>query len=226
MEHKYINNCTLSEPDLLDNIVQYIKDHHIKMISIMNESLLIYCFKIKELFKKIVIHFYAIKEIDTINLVYLNYINIVYCSNKEYMDHLNHLFFQTKPHIDYIRVITFGTFDLFHKGHYNILKRASDYGILYVGVSTDALNVKKNKRSVNDLHQRKIDVYTTNFANLIFDEESLELKNDYVKKYACNLLIMGDDWKDGFNFCDCACLYLPRTPDISTTLLKQNLGLL
>ena len=216
---------TLSNYVPLDEMLHYIHDHDIQKIFLLHESLLVHCAHLKERFH-ILIHFYVWKEMDPTNHVYLNHVNHVYCSKKEYMDPLNAYVFQTKPHIDYIRVITFGTYDLFHKGHYNILERAHAFGILYVGVSTDELNLKKHKTSVNPLAQRKLDVHHTNFASLIFDEESLEWKQDYVKKYACNLLIMGDDWKDGFNFCECACLYLPRTPDISTTLLKQNLGLL
>ncbi len=100
-----------------------------------------------------------------------------------------------------------------------------EFGNLHVGVSTDFLNQTKGKLAIYDLEKRKEDVQNTGFADIIFDEESLEEKNNYVKKYNCNLLIMGDDWKDKFNFCDCACLYLPRTPNISTTLLKNEQSL-
>ena len=224
--HQYLHNWTLSESISLDEMLQHIHDHDIKRISLMSESLLTHCGHVKERFTQIILNFYATKDVDPSNMAYLNHVTHVYCSKKEYMDTLNAFVFQTKPLIDYIRVITFGTFDLFHEGHYQILKRAKAFGTLYVGVSTDELNLKKRKTSVYHVSRRKIDVYTTDFADLIFEEESLEWKQDYVKKYACNLLIMGDDWKDGFNFCDCACLYLPRTPGISTTLLKQNLGLL
>ena len=217
-------NYTLSDIDALELMTSTVDKANI--ISIMKENLWMYCDVLREQFKNSIINVYVTTDTDPSNFIWLNGVNNVYCSKKEYMDILNQFSFQTKPNIDYIRVITFGTYDLFHKGHYNILKRAKEFGVLYVGISTDELNLKKNKKSVNKLAQRRIDVHNTEFANLIFDEESLELKNDYVKKYACNLLIMGDDWKDGFNFCDCACLYLPRTPDISTTLLKQNLGLL
>jgi glycerol-3-phosphate cytidylyltransferase len=140
--------------------------------------------------------------------------------NIEYIEQHNEIILH-KPIIDYIRVITFGTYDLFHIGHTNILKRAKNYGELVVGVSTDELNSRKGKTSVNQLKQRKEDVEKSGYADYIFDEESLEFKNDYIKKYNCNLLIMGDDWKDAFNYCDCACLYLERTPGISTTMLKE-----
>ena len=74
-------------------------------------------------------------------------------------------------------------FDLFHHGHYSILKRSKNYGMeLYVGVSTDNLNILKNKQSIHNLEQRKNDVFNTSFSNLVFDEESLELKQKYIKK--------------------------------------------
>lgn len=166
-----------------------------------------------------------IDEIEFQNVALLTHVDNVFCSKVEYIEYLNRVgIVINKQNVDLIRVITFGTYDLFHIGHTNILKRAKTHGSqLVVGVSTDELNKKKGKTSINNLEKRKLDVFESGYADIIFDEDSLEQKNEYVKKYNCNLLIMGDDWKDGFNFCDCACIYLPRTPDISTTLLKQQL---
>lgn len=232
--HNYINNCTITydfseidENNKVISFLKYINYNDLKMISLMSQEFLIYCADIKYYFKDIIINFYMVNDIDNNNLIFLNYVDNIFCSKKDYIDKLNNLkiFNQLKrPNIDFIQVITFGTFDLFHIGHEKILQRAKAFGNLIVGVSTDELNIKKNKKSVNDLEKRKTDVFNTKYADLIFDEESLELKNDYVNKYNCNLLIMGDDWKDKFNFCDCACIYLQRTPDISTTLLKQLIG--
>lgn len=167
-----------------------------------------------------------INDIDCQNVPLLSYVDNIFCSKVEYIEYLNNYSsLLDKQNVDLIRVITFGTYDLFHIGHTNILKRAKTLGSqLVVGVSTDELNKIKGKTSINNLEKRKLDIECSGYADIIFDEESLEHKNDYVKKYNCNLLIMGDDWKDGFNFCDCACVYLPRTPDISTTLLKQKLS--
>jgi glycerol-3-phosphate cytidylyltransferase len=167
-----------------------------------------------------------IDEIECQNVALLSYVDNIFCSKVEYIEYLNGVgVVINKQNVDLIRVITFGTYDLFHIGHTNILKRAKTHGSqLVVGVSTDELNKKKGKTSINNLDKRKLDVQCSGYADIIFDEESLEYKNEYVKKYNCNLLIMGDDWKDGFNFCDCACIYLPRTPDISTTMLKEKLG--
>lgn len=235
--HEYINNKTLNnynlfftnnKSNLFDKTIfflKYINNEKIKNLYITDENFLLFCVDVKFYFKDINIYFYINKELENKNIILLNYVNTVYCLNSIYIEYLNNLnvYFLNKPIIEITKVITFGTYDLFHIGHVNILKRAKEYGELVVGVSTDELNNKKNKISINNLEQRKLDVYNTNYANIIFDEESLELKNDYVKKYNCNLLIMGDDWIDAFNFCDCACLYLPRTPNISTTMLKKEL---
>jgi glycerol-3-phosphate cytidylyltransferase len=240
-EHLYINNETQNNynnftiqlkfetNDVLNHIavLKYIKEKNIKTWNIMDKNFLIFCPDIKYYFKDIIINFYVLNNIDKKNLIFLNYVDNMFCSNQLYIDYIKKYMdiwcISNKPKIDSIRVITFGTFDLFHIGHVNILKRAKQYGELFVGVSTDELNLKKNKKSVNNLEHRKNDVKNSNYANYIFDEESLELKNEYVKKYNCNLLIMGDDWKNKFNYCDCACLYLRRTPNISSTFLKKKM---
>lgn len=239
--HIYINNETLVDYDYFikslnfqDNKVlnhieflKYIKNKNIKNLNIMDERFLIFCPDIKYYFKDTNINFYMSTNLDNKNIMLLNYIDNVFCSKKQYIDYLEEcdILLLNKPNIDYIRAITFGTYDLFHIGHTNILKRAKNYGELFVGVSTDELNIKKGKQSVNNLKQRKHDVKNNSDCDHIFDEESMELKNEYVKNYNCNLLIMGDDWKNAFNFCDCACIYLERTSGISTSMLKEKLFL-
>jgi glycerol-3-phosphate cytidylyltransferase len=119
------------------------------------------------------------------------------------------------------RVITFGTFDVFHIGHYNILKRSKSYGTyLIVGISSDELNMTKGKNSVWDLQKRIKHVESTGLVDLIFVEESLEKKKEYIMKYKADLLIMGDDWKGAFDWVGIPCLYLERTKNISSTLSK------
>lgn len=122
-------------------------------------------------------------------------------------------------------VITFGTFDLFHEGHYNLLKRAKMYGErLIVGVSSDELNFKKGKKSMNDLNQR-LEIVSKNFhVDEVFIEESLEDKNFYIKKYNADILIMGDDWKNKFDWVSCKVIYLERTINISSTILKTKIS--
>lgn len=122
------------------------------------------------------------------------------------------------------KVITFGTFDLFHNGHLNILERAKLLGdYLIVGVSSDTLNAKKHKVSVMPVEQRARFIEKLHCVDEVFIEESLELKQEYIDKYDADLLVMGDDWQGKFDWVNCAVTYLPRTESISTTLMKLAL---
>ena len=99
------------------------------------------------------------------------------------------------------KIITFGTFDLFHIGHLNILKRAKEQGdYLIVGISSDELNKKKGKMSVISLKDRMEIVKSITYVDEVFIEDSLELKDQYIKDYGADVLVMGDDWKDKFGF--------------------------
>jgi glycerol-3-phosphate cytidylyltransferase len=122
------------------------------------------------------------------------------------------------------KIITFGTFDLFHIGHLNILRRAKEQGdYLIVGVSSDELNEKKGKKSIIPIKDRIEIVKSLACVDEVFIEDSLELKDQYIKEHGADLLVMGDDWKDKFNWVSCDVLYLERTPNISTTLIKHIL---
>lgn len=119
------------------------------------------------------------------------------------------------------KIITFGTFDVLHIGHINILKRAKEHGdYLIVGVSSDSLNFEKKKRYpiYNEIDRIKI-IESLKYVDEVFLEESLELKLDYIKEYDASLLVMGDDWVGRFDWVKSSCevIYLPRTPSISTT---------
>lgn len=120
-------------------------------------------------------------------------------------------------------VITFGTFDVLHIGHINILRRAKECGNkLIVGVSSDALNFsKKNRYPVYPESERVEIVKALSFVDEVFIEESLELKGEYIKKYNADILVMGNDWEGRFDIFKemCDVLYLPRTDGISTTKL-------
>ena len=122
-------------------------------------------------------------------------------------------------------VITFGTFDLFHIGHINILERAKKKGDkLIVGVSTDKLNFsKKQKYPIYSQNERKKIIDSLKFVDDVFFEESLEKKREYILKYKADILVMGNDWEGRFDeFNDiCEVIYLERTPSISTTLLVE-----
>ena len=123
------------------------------------------------------------------------------------------------------RIITFGTFDLFHIGHLKILERAKKEGdYLIVGISSDELNIQKGKKSVVPLNDRIEIVKSIKYVDEVFIEEKLELKDLYIKNFKADLLIMGDDWKDKFNWVSCPVKYLERTPDISTTEIKHSIA--
>lgn len=120
-------------------------------------------------------------------------------------------------------VITFGTFDVLHIGHINILQRAKAYGDrLVVGVSSDALNFSKKQRNpVYPEFERTSIIAALNCVDEVFIEESLELKAEYIKKYKADVLIMGNDWEGKFDIYKdiCEVHYLPRTEGISTSEL-------
>lgn len=122
------------------------------------------------------------------------------------------------------RVITFGTFDLFHIGHVELLRRARALGdFLIVGVSSDELNFsKKGIRPVYPLEHRLEIIRALRFVDEVFVEESLELKPEYVKKYHADLLVMGNDWTGRFDALKSLCevVYLPRTPYVSSSDIK------
>jgi len=128
------------------------------------------------------------------------------------------------------RVVTFGTFDVFHIGHVNILERARALGEeLFVGVSSDELNFnKKNRYPVYSQDQRIKIVSSMKFVDEVFIEESLEKKREYLIKYKADVLVMGDDWAGKFDeFLDiCDVKYLERTPSISTTELIEVVKLI
>jgi glycerol-3-phosphate cytidylyltransferase len=124
----------------------------------------------------------------------------------------------------YKKGITFGTFDLFHFGHDNILKRCMQFcEYLCIGLSSDELNVKKGKNSIDDYEKRKEVIEKAQLGDEIFKEESLEYKDDYVLQKGAEILMMGDDWLGKFDWVSCDVLYMERTPNISTTMLKEQI---
>lgn len=125
------------------------------------------------------------------------------------------------------RVITFGTFDVFHVGHLDILERARSLGDqLIVGVSTDALTFSKKQRMPIYLqNERRKIVAALRCVDEVFFEESLEKKREYVVLHRANILVMGDDWKDKFDGLKniCEVIYLERTPSMSTTATIEKI---
>jgi len=127
------------------------------------------------------------------------------------------------------RVITFGTFDVFHVGHLRLLERARTFGdTLIVGVSTDDLNwMKKGKFPVYKQEERREIVSALKCVDEVFFEESLELKGEYIERYSAGTLVMGDDWQGRFDEFRSLCevVYLERTPAISTTEVIEKIRL-
>ena len=125
------------------------------------------------------------------------------------------------------RVITYGTFDLLHYGHINLLKRAKELGdYLVVVVSTDEFNWnEKQKKCYFSYEERKAMVEAIRYVDLVIPETCWDQKRRDVEEYKIDTFVKGDDWKGKFDFLSdqCEVVYLPRTPEISTTKIKQDL---
>ena len=119
------------------------------------------------------------------------------------------------------KIITFGTFDVFHVGHVNILERARSLGdYLIVGISSDQLNMsKKGRFPIYSEQDRVRIIQALSCVDEVFIEESLELKGEYIRQYEADVLVMGDDWQGKFDHYQnlCEVTYFTRTPSISTT---------
>lgn len=124
-------------------------------------------------------------------------------------------------------VITYGTFDMFHIGHLNLLRRISQLGDhLIVAVSTDEFNAEKGKRTLIPFEQRAEIVRNIRHVDEVIPEVSWNQKLADVKRYQVSTFAMGDDWVGQFDFLSphCEVVYLPRTDGVSTTELKRSLN--
>ncbi|HEY8419954.1 MAG TPA: glycerol-3-phosphate cytidylyltransferase [Clostridia bacterium] len=124
-----------------------------------------------------------------------------------------------------IKVLTYGTFDLLHYGHINLLQRAKALGdYLVVGLSTDEFNEIKGKKSYFNYAERKRMLEALRCVDLVIPEESWEQKINDIKEFKIDIFVMGDDWRGKFDFLKdyCEVIYLPRTPEISTTKIKKD----
>ena len=126
------------------------------------------------------------------------------------------------------KVITYGTFDLLHYGHINLLRRAKELGdYLIVALSTDEFNWNsKSKKCYFSYEKRKQLLEAIRYVDLVIPEESWEQKLSDVKEFRVDTFVMGDDWEGKFDFLKehCEVIYLSRTPDISTTQIRTNLS--
>ena len=122
-------------------------------------------------------------------------------------------------------VLTYGTFDTFHYGHYELLLRAKNLGDrLIVGVSTDEFNFQKGKESLFPFSKRTSWVQHLDFVDLVIAENSWDQKANDINRYNVDVFVMGDDWAGKFDDLPCKVIYLSRTPDVSSTQLKQLKG--
>lgn len=127
------------------------------------------------------------------------------------------------------RVITYGTYDLLHYGHINLLRRAKEMGdYLVVALSTDEFNWNsKQKKCYFTYEERKKMLEALRVVDLVIPEENWEQKREDMHLYHIDTFVMGDDWKGKFDFLKeegVEVVYLPRTPEISTTKIKTELG--
>jgi len=125
------------------------------------------------------------------------------------------------------RVITYGTFDLLHYGHINLLRRAKEQGdYLIVALSEDEFNEKyKNKKCYFDYEERKHLLEAVRYVDLVVPERSWNQKVHDIHLYQVDVFVMGDDWEGKFDFLKeyCDVVYFPRTKEISTTRIKSDL---
>lgn len=124
-------------------------------------------------------------------------------------------------------VLTYGTFDLLHVGHINILRRAKALGDrLVVGISTDEFNAGKHKQAYHSYEDRKMILEAIKYVDLVIPETEWDQKIRDVKENKVDVFVMGDDWEGKFDFLKeyCEVVYLPRTEGISTTKIKTDLG--
>ena len=126
------------------------------------------------------------------------------------------------------KVITYVTFDLLHYGHVNLLQRAKELGdYLIVAISTDEFNWnEKHKKCYFSYEERKRLVESIRYVDLVIPEENWEQKSSDIQEFKVDTFVIGDDWEGKFDFLKeyCEVVYLPRTPEISTTQIKKDLN--
>lgn len=124
------------------------------------------------------------------------------------------------------KVITYGTFDLLHRGHINLLRRAREMGdFLVVGLSSDEFNAVKHKKSFYSYEERKLVLEAIRYVDLVIPEHNWEQKQSDIREHGIDLFVMGEDWQGKFDELGklCEVVYLPRTEGVSTTQTKAML---
>lgn len=126
------------------------------------------------------------------------------------------------------KVITYGTYDILHEGHINLLKRAKELGDhLTVMLSTDEFNKLKGKSNYYTYEDRKLVVEALRYVDEVLPEKNWEQKAQDIKDLEIDVFVMGDSWAGKFDelAAECEVVYLPRTEGVSTTKIKEELGL-
>lgn len=124
------------------------------------------------------------------------------------------------------KVITYGTYDLLHRGHINLLKRAKALGdFLVVGLSSDGFNTIKNKKAFYSYEERKLVLEAVRYVDQVIPENDWEQKAQDIMDHEIDVFVMGDDWHGKFDHLKqhCEVVYLPRTDGVSTTQIKAQL---
>lgn len=124
-------------------------------------------------------------------------------------------------------VITYGTFDLFHIGHVNLLKRAKSLGDrLIVGVSTDEFNQSKGKTTLVPYAHRAAILESCRYVDLVIPEQNWQQKRPDIVQHKVDIFVMGDDWRGKFDELSdlCQVIYLDRTKDVSSSAMKQAIN--
>jgi len=211
----------------IDILYEIGKNNISKIYAFSIDFIIQHAISIKFYFPEVIIEYFSYAREREV-ILYLNYVDVLHAFNgmiKSFYDDPQ-LVYLKKPRIDIIKVITFGTYDMWHVGHSNLLSRCCKYSEnICVGVSTDEFTFQKKKiHPTDNFKKRSENVNKCKFVKKVFEETSMELKNNYIKKFDANILIMGDDWIDSFDWVDCCVIYLPRTPNISSTMLREQMN--
>ena len=181
---------------------------------------------IKYYFPKVQIEYFSYSR-DSQLIMYLNYVDALHVYNTEIRAFYDdpRVIYLKKPPIDIINVITLGVFDMWHAGHSNLLSRCCKYSEnIFVGVASDERTIEKKQiHPVDTFETRATNAKRCKFVKKVFEETLTGLKNNYIQMYGANILIAGDDHLGEFDWISCCAIYLPRTPNISSTMLREQM---
>ena len=212
-------------------ILQFIYSNKIKLISLIGgesiEFIMLYSASIRFYLPNVKMELFLGSANNVNILPYLCYIHKVYVRSKSDEQHLSQSTWitDTTPltQVVHLKIITFGTFDLFHKGHKNVLLHCQKYSDhVVVGVSTDQFTQKKKNIKPTDSYEKRCRNVISNGASTVFAETDMNKKEVYIKENNAELLLMGDDWQDKFDNLSIRVIYIPRTSNISSTMLRNK----